>query len=141
MDYITSKVFVIAVGILVTLTIVTGVIFVLSNVNEIFNAVENTNTSIYDQYDNIYSTYSGATLNTVGLLNTLRKYEEEDGMHILVSFNIGEEATEYTNKTELIQNIESETGLIFQGIIGYETLYDVSVREENLDIYITFTRK
>jgi len=141
MDYITSKVFVIAVGILVTLTIVTGVIFVLSSVNDIFDAVENTNTSIYDQYDNIYSTYGGATLNTVGLLNTLRKYEEEEGMHILVSFSAGEEATEYSSKTELIQRIESETGLIYQGIIGYETLYDVSVREENLDIYITFTRK
>ena len=64
MDYITSKVFVIAVGIFVTLAIVTGVIFVFSSVYDVFGYVENTNTSIYDQYDNIYSMYGDTTLNT-----------------------------------------------------------------------------
>jgi len=86
MDYITSKIFVMGVGIFVTLAIFTGVILVFSEVNDVFEAVENTDTSIYNQYDNIYSMYSQSTLNTVGLLNTLRKYENDANVHILASF-------------------------------------------------------
>lgn len=139
MDYITSKVFVIAVGILVTLTIVTGVIMALSSVNDVFDKVENTDTSIYDQYDNIYSMYSGSKLNTVGLLNTLRKYEEQEDVHVLVAFIIGEEASEGAGKGSLINDVIPE--YLDQGTIGYETLYDVHVKEEDAQVYITFTRK
>jgi len=143
MDYITSKIFVMGVGIFVTLAIFTGVILVFSEVNDVFEAVENTDTSIYNQYDNIYSMYSQSTLNTVGLLNTLRKYENDANVHILASFIIGEEPSEDGGKTTMINSIERNdaNGYIYTGKIGYETLYDVSVKEENAQFYIIFNRK
>lgn len=133
MDYITSRVFVIGVGIFMTLAIVTGVILVLSQVNEVYNAVENTNTSIIAEYDNIYSQYGESTLNTVGLLNTLRKYEEESDIHVLATFNNSEEAT-----AQSITDVEQK---IQNGTIGYETLFNVSVKEESGQMYIVFKIK
>ena len=145
MDYITSKVFVIAVGIFVTLSIVTMAMLGFSKLGEIFNVVENTDISIRNQYDNMYSMYAGAELNTVRLLNTLRKYEEDDSVKIQVKgvntyiINIDDDNTDsIQNKTDMINHIEDQ---ILAESVHYETLYDVSVTEELNYVLLTFTKK
>ncbi|MBR5227882.1 MAG: hypothetical protein IKV94_04505 [Clostridia bacterium] len=144
MDYITSKVFVIAVGIFVTLSIVTMAILSFTKLGEIFNFVENTDISIRNQYDNMYSMYNGAELNTVGLLNALRRYEEDDAVKIrvvnnsyIVNIDDDDEDT-INNKTDMIKDIESK---IRDGILDYHTPYVVSVTEDSMTVNLTFTKK
>lgn len=138
MDYSTSKAFVIGVGIFVTLLIVGSFILVLSTISDVYNATENTNTSIISQYDNIYSMYAGAKLNALNLTNTLRKYETDTTVLIGIKYK-GEEDVYYgKSNEELLKEVNNK---IVGGTLSYEKMFNVSVEEENLIIKIIFTEQ
>lgn len=137
MDYITSKTFMIAIGIFVTLVIVTGLILVFTKISDIYNLTENTNTSILSQYDNLYSMYSGAKLNTVGLLNTLRKYQEDPEVGVKIIMNgVTMDAVD-ENKKSVIQIIE---GYVENNDLGYEEMFNVKVEENDPIVNIVFEK-
>ena len=55
MDDITSRTVVIAVGIFVTVTIITMLILTFTKIKDVYGTVATTNTSIYEKFDDIYS--------------------------------------------------------------------------------------
>lgn len=138
MDYTTSKAFVIGVGIFVTLIIVGTFILVLNVVADIYNATENTNTSITAQFDNIYSMYAGAELNALNLMNTLRKYETDTTVRIGVKFKANEDIQYSGSNTALLEEISD---MVQFGTLGYEKMFNVSVVEDDLIIRVIFTEK
>lgn len=138
MDYTTSKAFVIGVGIFVTLIIVGAFILVLNVVADIYNATENTNTSISAQFDNIYSMYAGAELNALNLMNTLRKYETDTAVRIGVKFKANEDIQYSGSNTALLEEISD---MVQFGTLSYEKMFNVSVVEDDLIIRVIFTEK
>lgn len=138
MDYTTSKAFTIGVGIFVTLIIVGAFILVLNVVADIYNATENTNTSIAAQFDNVYSMYAGAELNALNLMNTLRKYETDTTVRIGVKFKANEDILYSGSNTALLGEIED---MVQFGTLSYEKMFKVSVVEDDLIIRVIFTEK
>lgn len=133
MDYTTSKAFTIGVGIFATLIIVGAFILVLTTVSDIYNATENTNTSIAAQFDNVYSMYAGAVLNALNLKNTLRKYENDNIVKVYVKFKeLGGESI--SGKEEIETKLKNYN-------IGDEKLFDVFVDQDNNNIKIIFTER
>ena len=137
MDYTTSKAFVIGIGIFVTLIIVGSLILVFTTIADIYNATENTDTSIASQFDNVYSMYSGASLNALNLMNTLRKYETDSQIRIGVGFK-GEDINYAGSNAGLLDELNTS---IEEGTLGYEKMFDVSVIEDNNIIRIIFSEK
>lgn len=78
MDEISSKYVLIAVGIFVTIIVLTSVLMAFNKTQEVYGLVKNTNISIKSRIDNIYAQYDGAKLNGVDLLNTMKKYGKDD---------------------------------------------------------------
>ena len=135
MDYTTSKAFVIGFGIFVTLTIAGSFILILSTVSDIYNATENTNTSIVAQYDNVYSMYAGAELNALNLMNTLRKYENDTEIRVGIRYKNDEEEYFGASNKQLLNEL---TEKIVAEELSYEKMFKVSVKEKDLIIQIVF---
>lgn len=138
MDYTTSKAFVIGVGIFVTLVIVGSFILVLTTVGDIYNATENTNTSIAAQFDNVYSMYAGAELNALNLMNTLRKYETDNVVRVGVKFSKYEDINYGGSNAGLLNELQ---GMIDNSELSYEKMFKVSVLEDSSVIRVVFTEK
>lgn len=139
MDYTTSKAFIIGVGIFVTLTIVSLFIVVLNIVVDIYNSTETTDTSIIAQFDNLYSMYSGAELNALNLMNTLRKYETDTTVRIGVKFKTNA-AVDYGDGSNvgLLEDIEK---MYFEGKLEYERRFIVKVEETEAYVRLIFMEK
>lgn len=149
MDNVSSKFFVIGVGILVTLTIVSGVILGLAKMGEIFGLVENTNTSIISQFDSLYAMYNGTETNVIGLINTLRRYEQDESVVIVetnytplddsgIAIEIADRRTE-EYKAKRIAKIEEERengNSDFQ----YESKRKITVIEEGTYTVLKFEK-
>ena len=116
MDDITSRTFVIAVNIFVTLLIITTLILTFSKMSEIYGGVATTNNAIYDRFDNVYSMYDLKEETGLGLLNTIKKYEDDTESHIIV---------EYLNSSEIKEEAESK------GVRESDILKDVMEANEN----------
>ena len=145
MDELSTRIVIIAVGVIVTLTIVTLLIGMYSQMKEIYGTVTTTDTSIYSTFNDVYSMYHGKTDNGLGLLNTLKKYE--DGKDNII--------VEYVNKTAIQQESDrevdflknlmeiNETGDIksYNGIVyRYQDKYYVTVTETTSGIILNYTR-
>lgn len=78
MDEISTRYIIMAVGIYITLIVLTSVIFVANNVGDVFSVSNRTNISIQSRIDSIEDMYDGATLNGVDLVNAIARYEEDD---------------------------------------------------------------
>lgn len=78
MEDVSPKVLIFAVSLFITLIIVALVVSIFSKVKDIYSMTKNTDNSIHASFDNIYQTYDGKKLNGMGLLNTVKKFEEEN---------------------------------------------------------------
>ena len=76
MDETSTKAISFSVGIFVTIVIVSLVVAAFNEIKLIYKSTKNTETSIHSQFDNIYLTYDGKELTGMGLLSTVRKYED-----------------------------------------------------------------
>lgn len=83
MDEISTRYIIIAVGIYITLIVLTSVIFVVNNVKDVFSVSNRTNISIQSRIDSIEDMYNGATLNGVDLVNAITRYEEDDTVTVV----------------------------------------------------------
>lgn len=86
MDDLGVRAVIIGVGIFVTIMIMSIMIIMFSQMSEIFGLVASTDTSIYNKFDDIYSMYHGKTENGIGLLNTLKKIEENSNKNLIVIY-------------------------------------------------------
>lgn len=136
MDDITTRTIIIAVNVFVTVAIVSLVIVMFFQMQDIYGVVASTDTSIYNKFDDVYSMYNGKVENGIGLLNTLKKYEDYKKQDIIIKYPKREEVLddikilnirEVEFLKDLMKNQKSYEGLNFK----YEDRYNVVVTEND----------
>ena len=115
MDEISSQAISIAVGVFVTIAIVSGVFYVINEMKVIYEQVYETDISIqssfseFEQYDNTVKT-------GIDVLNVVKKYLNNSQVKITISgVEIDETSTFYTNyvnkkNTDQLENFLSKLG-------------------------------
>lgn len=145
MDDITTRAIVIAVNVFVTIAIVSLIIVMFFQMKEIYGVVVTTDTSIYNKFDDVYSMYHGKVETGIGLLNTLKKYEDNNDTQVIITYpNSANIRDEIKNKIreasylkDLMQNNKEYKGIKYR----YEDKYNVTVSdEENGTVIINFER-
>lgn len=154
MDDISTRAIIIGVNIFVTITIVSLLIVMFSQMGEIYGLVSTIDTSISSRFSDIYSMYHGRTETGVGLLNTIKTFEEDNEYQVVIRYpgdeavreklandNIGRDEQEQKRESqylkELIINNTSIKGFTYE----YEDRYDVTVYETEEGILeINFVR-
>lgn len=86
MDDITTRAIIIAVNIFVTIIIITLLTTMFFQMQDIYGVVIQTDTSIYNKFDDVYSMYNGKVETGIGLLNTLKKYEEYPDSQVIIKY-------------------------------------------------------
>ncbi len=76
MDDTSTRAINFAVALIVTLVVVTLVVASFSKIKEVYKLTKNTDISLHGRFENIYQTYDGKELNGMGLLNTIKKFED-----------------------------------------------------------------
>ena len=154
MDDISTRTVFIAVGIFVSITIVTLVIMMFSQMKEIYGVVITTDNSIHSRFDDIYSMYHGRVESGIGLLNAIKKFEEDNPDEVVIMYPNAMKIKQHienhnaTNleqyqitESEFLKNLIVKSNTDF-GSFKYEDKYDVTVeQDENEKITITYTRK
>ena len=77
MDNITTKAAIIGLSIFITLSVITLVITMFTKMQDIYGIVLTTDTSIHSLFDDVYSIYNGSVESGIGLLNTIKKFEDK----------------------------------------------------------------
>lgn len=143
MEDISSRAVIIGVSIIVTLVIVSLLLGSFDKVKEIMGLTKKTETSIHSTidtgYSKFYSKYDGKSFNGMELTNLLKSLEDDpqEGVHV-------EYPRSYTTRDEANNRGLRESVYLKQLMknnsygYGYEKEYDVTVREENQEIYIIF---
>jgi hypothetical protein len=146
MEDTSTKAISFAIGIFVTMIIVTLVVASFSKIKEAYTLTKNTDIDIHSQFDSLYLTYDGKELNGMGLLNTVRRFE--DDINIV-------EFVDYPGRTN-IKNLASTNGIreseqlkkfldqnkLYGGVrYKYENEYRVEVKDVSGKTRIKFVAK
>lgn len=86
MTDISTRAVIIGVSIFVTLTLVSLIVIMFFEMQEIYGLVLETDTDIYSQFNDVYSTYYGRVETGIGLLNTIKKQEENTDTYIVIKY-------------------------------------------------------
>ncbi len=144
MDDITTRTFIIAVNIFVTLTIVSIIIVMFFQMQDIYKVVSSTDTSIYNKFDDIYSKYNGKTVTGIGLLNALKSYESNTEYKVTIDYTdsklIRDTLKESQREVEVLKAEMEKTKNNKKSYFRYEDKYNVTVTEENGDFLIMFNK-
>lgn len=149
MNDITTKTIVIAVNIFITITITTLIIVMFFEIQEIYGIVADTDISISSRFDDVYSMYDGKVESGIGLLNTIKKFEENEDQFIIVKYPKSEELRneiksynetvskeqqkrEATELKKLMEQEKTYKGEVFK----YENKYNVSVTTNEQGVLI-----
>ncbi len=140
MDDITTRTIVIAVNIFITITIVSLVIIMFFQMQEIYGIVATTDTSIYNKFDDIYSMYHGKAETGVGLLNTLKRYEEQPDDQVIITYDNYQEIRSKLGENE--REVVKIKELMTEGKdYNFEDKYSVTVSDgEDGTVIIDFNR-
>ena len=138
MDDISTRTIIIAVNIFVTLIIVSIIIIMFGQMRNIYGVVGTTDTSIYNTFDDVYSMYHGKKVTGIGLLNAIKKYEDNT-QNIEVKYTGSSSVKEWTSnnnarEVDVLKGImekEKEYLSLHLGDYNYEDEYTVIVEEEN----------
>ena len=144
MDDITTRTIVIGVNIFVTIAIVSIIIVMFFQMQDIYKVVSSTDTSIYNRFDDIYSKYNGKTVTGVGLLNALKSYETNTEMTVKIYYTdreiiekkLTDGGREVLVLKQEMENYKSGKKAYFK----YEDKYNVTVTEENGEYLINFNK-
>lgn len=129
-----NRAIMIAVGLFVTVIIISGIMFIFSQMQEIYKNVDDTDTSITSKFGK-YASYDNTTITGLDMINCANKYYSNN-LVIVMYGNIQlntKEGIEYLNNEFENENIK------------YENLYSSIVEEVEVDgIYktkITLTKR
>jgi len=153
-DDSTTRLVIIATNIIVTMVIVTLIVLSFSQMKEIYGMVNKTDNAIYNRFNDIYSMYNGRVESGIGLLNTLKKYEDAEDEQVVIMYpnateirseikGLNETRVRYdqireaTYLKDIMKNNNTYNGITYK----YETKYNVTVRNEtNGKIIINFEK-
>ncbi len=121
------------VGIFITLLIASGVIFIFSQMQDVYSEVSATDTNIAAQFGE-YAMYDNTTLTGLEVINCANKYYNEN--MVVVSY-MGRDV----NNVDGIQYLEQQLN---NGFLSYDQKYSSIIEEVEYDgimkTRITFTR-
>jgi hypothetical protein len=143
MEEASTKALTFGVSLFVTMLIVSLVIASFGKIKEVLILTKNTDASIHSQFENIYLVYDGKELNGMGLLNTIKKFENDD----VVSYVDYPGRTNIINKNKNKREVENlkevmDSGKKYKGrLYRYEDKYRVEVKEINGKTVISFVAK
>ena len=158
MDDIATRAVIIGVNIFVTITIVSLIVIMFFQMGEIYGIVKNTDTSIYNKFDDVYSMYHGKVESGIGLLNALKRQEETKDKFVVIQYEGSDKIREALSedndgkeierqKRESVYLKELMTGKITDKRIKvkyrYEDKYNVTVTEsesENGVLIVNFAK-
>lgn len=81
MDFLSAKALTIAVGIAVSLTITSAILFTLSQITEIYQGVYNTDVSIKKQFSE-FAMYEGTTMTGLEMYNAANRYKNSNSVNV-----------------------------------------------------------
>lgn len=136
MDEISTRYIIMAVGIYITLIVLTSVIFVANNVGDVFSVANKTNISIQSRIDSIEDMYDGATLNGVDLVNAIARYEEDDTVTVDYPHKSAIEAAAAAGS--VLEYLRSALAAETLSYWNYYTTFNVSVTKTGSNYTITF---
>lgn len=149
MDILSTKAVMIGTGILISIVIMTGVIMAVNQIKVIYGYVDKTDISVVKEFEDIFSTYNGAKMNGVDLVNTIRRFEKNN--LIVIEYDNASGALDSDTQrniaaspsdiTQTIRESEHIKNLMEKGIAyKYETEYNVRVEyiENNEKMKIKF---
>lgn len=131
MDWIANKYILIAVGLFITIIILTSILGALDEVGNIYNLTNKTNISIKEKIDTIYSKYDGVTLNGVDLINTLKIYENDSNISIELDPVITGIPSGYTTMQYIKELMDNDSHPQYK----YHKLFDVTLEQINNNEY------
>lgn len=130
----TTRTIVIATNILITIVIVSLIFGMFGKMKEIYGIARETDNSISASFDSVYETYNGKKENGLGLLNTIKKYEDDPKSNIKIVYP-GCETVRALAKTEgkreavILKNSMEGIETRISGY-SYEKKYNVRVVED-----------
>lgn len=137
MDDISTRTIIIGVNIFVTVTIVSLIVIMFSQMGDIYGVVARTDNAISSTFDDVYSMYNGRVETGVGLLNTIKTLEEDNEYGAIIKYPGSDAVSRYTS--ESISEAQYLKGIMEGSIKNnrlkkykYEDRYTVIVYE-NLD--------
>lgn len=137
MDDIATRTVIIGVNIFVTITIVTLVIIMFFQMQDIYGVVARIDTSLYNRFDDVYSMYHGKVETGIGLLNAIKRHEDNNDYLVVIQYpgsqQLRTEIEEYNidkSDNEKKREATELKKLMEQGKqYRYEDKYDVTVSE------------
>lgn len=129
MDLASNKALTIATAVLITIIITSGVLFSISQMQNIYEQVYETDTNIQNRFTE-YEAFDGTTKTGIEVMNAAKKYRDSN----IVEVKIGHIRI---NTTNYIDNY-LDTKL---GSTPGEDLYESTVVDVDGSITITFTKK
>lgn len=130
MDDLGVRAIVIGVNIFVTLTIVSLVIIMFFQMGDIYGIVASTDTSIYNKFDDVYSIYHGKVESGIGLLNTIKKFEQNPDQYIVIEYPGYKEV-----RTESLNNSTRESVYLKELMSGDKNNPNISTKYKYYDRY------
>lgn len=141
MDENAIKFIYLAVGIFISLAIVTGLMISLNAYKQAFDIVESSSMGLKGEFIELEK-YNGATLKGIDVLNTVKKYAEDDYISVVVDFT-GAQNLEfnaktqtddaYNNKIEILRNYLNKSTLAGLSYYNKEFRFEVEGLERNME--------
>lgn len=133
MDDLGVRAVIIGVNIFVTLTIVSLVIIMFFQMGNIYGMVASTDTSIYNKFDDVYSIYHGKVESGIGLLNTIKKFEQNPDQYVVIEYPGYQEVRDYLNG--ILNDSTRESVYLKQLMSGDENNPNISTKYKYHDRY------
>ena len=143
MDDITTRTVVIGVGIIVTLTIVSLLIIMFFQMSDIYGVVLKTDTSIAGRFNDVYSMYDGKVTTGIGLLNAIKKYEDNPDHYLVIkypksdelrqeikAYNTGRSESDQKREATELKKLMEQNAQYNGEVFRYENKYNVTVSEK-----------
>lgn len=127
MDLAANKALTIATGVLITIIITSGVLFSISQMQNIYSQVYETDTNIQNRFSE-YEAYEDTTKTGIDVMNAAKKYRDSNIVKVYKGGTL-------INTTYEIERLDTTLG----GAPG-EELYKSSVTEVNGIVTITFIK-
>lgn len=86
MDFLSTKALTIAVGISISLSITSAILFTLNQITQVYQDVYNVDVSIKKQFTN-YAMYDGTIMTGLEMYNTAKKYRDSTTVNVRNHFS------------------------------------------------------
>lgn len=121
MDYMSNKALIIAVSLIVTMIIASGILYTINQIRQLYKQVYETDTLIQSNFDE-FSAYDGGEKTYLELMNAIKKYKDSDTVYITFIPKDSLDSTEDEDR-KIIRVINSDGNLKDENYLRANSLY------------------